>query len=123
MTSVRILIVAAGFAALAVPAAAHHGWSTYTGADVTVTGTVKELRFGQPHDRMTVVAEDGTEWDVWLAPPSRTRQSGFGPDVIEIGQTVTAFGDRRPDRAEIKTERLTVGDAVYDIYPDRLASR
>ena len=69
----RLALAAAAVASLTLGAAAlaHHGWSTYTIDDFTLEGTVTELRFGNPHDRLTVVAADGAEWDVWLSPPGR----------------------------------------------------
>jgi hypothetical protein len=116
---------ALGALTLAGAAAAHHGWSTYTIDDFVLEGEVTELRFGNPHDRLTVVA-DGAEWDVWLAPPGRHRD--FDVSKVNIGDTVIAYGNRLGDmsRNEMKTERLVVrteaGDTVYDLYPNRIAS-
>lgn len=123
LTAQSVILGAAAILALtAPPAAAHHGWSTYTLNDVEVTGTVKELRFGNPHDRLTLEV-DGEDWDIWLAPPSRNRQNGFTEEVIQVGDTVTIYGDRNPDRLEVKTEKLTVNGDEFLIYPERLASR
>jgi len=126
MASARILFLAAGTAAIglaaALPAAAHHGWSTYTIDDFTLTGTVKEIRLGNPHDRLVVEAE-GEDWDIWLSPPSRSRAAGFDEDAIKVGDTVVVNGDRRPDSVEVKTEKLTVNGVDYELYPERLASR
>jgi hypothetical protein len=117
------VLAAAGLASAAL---AHHGWSTYTIDDFTLEGEVKELRFGNPHDRLTVVAADGAEWDVWLSPPGR--HPDFDQTKVNVGDTVIAYGNRHMDmgRNEMKTERLTVrseaGEVVYDLYPNRLGS-
>jgi hypothetical protein len=69
---------------------------------------------------MTVDA-DGQRWNLLLSPPSRSRSAGFTADKVEVGDTITAFGHRRSsgDLFEMKTERLQVGDQLYDLYPDR----
>ena len=107
--------------ALGAPAAlAHHGWSGYLDDDFVLTGVVEAIDLGNPHGRLNVRA-DGQVWNVVLGPPSRNERAGISDGVIEIGQTVTAYGKRHrdPERLEMKTERIEVGDKVYDIYPDR----
>ncbi len=126
----RLALAAAAVAALTAataaltPVWAHHGWSTYTVDDFTLEGEVTELRFGNPHDRITVDV-DGVAWDVWLTPPGR--HNNFDESVVGIGDTVIAYGERHMDegRNEMKTARLTVRTAdgeetVYDLYPQRL---
>jgi hypothetical protein len=108
--------------ALGAPAAlAHHGWSGYLDDDFVLTGVVEEIDLGQPHGHMMVHA-DGGMWDVVLGPSARNLRAGISDGVIKVGDTVTAYGKRHrdPDRLEMKTERLTVGEKVYDIYPERL---
>jgi hypothetical protein len=115
----------AGFLALTLAplsagALAHHGWSWYGNEAFTLTAVVVEKDFGNPHDRMTVDA-DGQSWNLLLSPPSRSRSAGFTADKVEVGDTITAFGHRRSsgDLFEMKTERLQVGDQLYNLYPDR----
>jgi len=115
----------AGFLALTLAplsagALAHHGWSWYGNEAFKLTAVVVEKDFGNPHDRMTVDA-DGQSWNLLLSPPSRSRSAGFTADKVEVGDTITAFGHRRSsgDLFEMKTERLQVGDQLYDLYPDR----
>lgn len=101
-------------------AAAHHGWSWYGGEEFTLSGTVVEKHFGNPHDRLTV-ENDGQRWNLVLSPPGRTSRSGFGNDKIDVGDSVTAYGHRHRDDAtlEMKTERIRVGEALYELYPNR----
>jgi hypothetical protein len=125
-----LAFAAVGLAALAATtsARAHHGWSTYTVDDFTLEGTVTELRFGNPHDRLTVVDDDGAEWDVWLGPPGRNARASFNASKVDVGDIVVAYGNRLGDtsRNEMKTERITVikadGETTYDLYPERLES-
>jgi len=106
------------FSALAF---AHHGWSWYGDHDFTLSGTVVETHFGNPHDRLTIEA-DGKQWNLVLSPPGRSRRAKFDSDEVDVGDTITAFGHRHRDQQmfEMKTERLKVGESTYDLYPNRL---
>lgn len=133
-TPTLAVLAAAPLAAVAALAAspaalAHHGWSTYTIDDFSLEGEVTELRFGNPHDRMTVVAADGAEWDVWLGPPGRNSRANFNDAKVAVGDTIIAYGNRKGDMNinEMKTERITVirpdgSEMTYDLYPERLGS-
>lgn len=107
--------------AVAPAALSHHGWSWYGNEPFTLTAKVVETRFGNPHDQLTLESEDGQRWNVLLSPPSRSRRAGLTAEKVSVGATVTAFGHRRSegDNFEMKTERLQVGDTLYDLYPDR----
>ena len=113
----------AGVAALAAaPAArAHHGWSSYGEQAFSLTGTVESASLGNPHGMVKVRAADGV-WDVVLGPPSYQRRAGLTEEMLPAGAQVTAYGRRHldPNRREMKTERLRVGERNFDIYPDRL---
>jgi len=118
----KTVVFSLGFIAVTLSgtALAHHGWSTYTSSDFSLTGVVVETRFGNPHDRLTIEA-DGRQWNVVLSTPSRSRRAEFDFDDVKIGDTVTAYGKRHEDSAtfEMKTERLRVGEHLYNLYPNR----
>ncbi len=107
-------------ATLSGTALAHHGWSWYQGDEFSLTGVIVEEHFGNPHDRLTIEA-DGQQWNVVLSTPGRSRRAGFGDANVEVGDAVTAFGHRHADAAtfEMKTERLKVGEQLYNLYPNR----
>ena len=111
------VLALAGFAGSSF---AHHGWSWYGDEAFTLTATVIEKDFGNPHDRLTVLAE-GQEWNLLLSPPARSRRAGLEAEAIEVGDVITAFGHRRPDTDffEMKTERLQVRQTLYNLYPSR----
>ena len=81
---------------------------------------VGETRWGNPHDRFTLTVGDET-WDVWLGPPGRNKQAGFSTENVRTGDTITVFGHRHVDgaRFEMKTERIRIGDALINVYPER----
>ena len=101
-------------------AVAHHGWSWYTNGDFSLTGVIAEKHFGNPHDRLTIEAE-GQMWNIVLSTPSRSRRASFGNNNVSVGDEVTAFGHRHADGTtlEMKTERLKVGEILFDLYPNR----
>ncbi len=105
-----------------VPVSAHHGWGGYLDAEYEITGTVETpVSLAGPHASMTIRAADGHVWNVVMAPPPRSQQAGLKEGMIPVGAKVTAHGHRHRDnnRFEIKTERLTWGDKVFNVYPDR----
>ena len=106
---------------LASPVAAHHGWEDYQDAQFEITGTLETpISLAGPH-ATTQIRVDDEVWDVVFAPSPRTARAGLTEDVIPVGDTVTASGHRHLDPAtlEIKTERLTWNDTVFNVYPDR----
>jgi len=114
-------ICAAVGAFLSVPAIAHHGWGGYSDKEFEISGTVESpVSLAGPHASMKMKV-DGKIWDITLAPPARTERAGLKENTIPVGATVTAHGDRHqdPNRLEIKTERVTWNQKVFNVYPDR----
>jgi hypothetical protein len=104
------------------PVSAHHGWGGYLEAEFEISGTVEQsVSLAGPHATMTIKGTDGHLWNLVLAPPPRSQQAGLKDGMIPVGATVTAHGHRHRDnnRYEVKTERLTWGDKVFNVYPDR----
>ena len=106
--------------AISQPANAHHGWSMYQ-SGISLTGKVREVNFGNAHDEIVVVDEEGRAWAVLLAPPQRNRPMGFDESAIRVDDVVTLHGERhhKEDVFEIKTERIERdGEEIYR-YPGR----
>ena len=108
-------------AATTTSALAHHGWSWTVEEQSELTGTIEDIYIGNPHAVLMVAAEDGS-WTVELAPPSRTRAAGFDENTAQVGDEVTAMGNRSADLNEkrMKAVQLVVNGTTYDIYPDRI---
>ena len=105
-----------------LPVAAHHGWGGYLDAEFEVSGTVESpVSLAGPHATMKIRDARGNLWDVVLAPPARTEQGGLKNGMIPVGSQVALHGHRHrdPKRFEIKTERVTWNNWVYNVYPDR----
>lgn len=119
--TVRLGLLALGLGAPVVPASAHHGWTGYGAEEFSLSGTVQSANLGGPHGVVRVRDEGGRVWDVVLGPPRNQSRAGLTEGALPAGAAVTALGHRHldPNRLEMKTERLRVGETVFDIYPDR----
>lgn len=100
----------------ALPAAAHHGWGGYdSGQVLTLTGTVRQFAFDNPHAMLNLQA-DGKVWHVVLAPPGRMTARGLPTGSITPGQTVTVVGyPAKSDPAELRAERITAADKTVEL--------
>jgi hypothetical protein len=119
----RSLFIAASAIALSlsVPAFAHHGWGGNVDQVSDMTGTVvKGVSLAGPHATMRISAE-GHDWDITLAPPYRTQESGLKEGTIPVGATVIVRGNRNRDakRFEMKTIQVRWADKRFDVYPER----
>ena len=90
--------LAATLAALPIAAQAHHSFAAFFDPDksVTVTGTVTEFRFTNPHGMvaLTVKKADGKleEWRAETNAPVVLVRRGWTRDVIKPGDVVTVEG-------------------------------
>ena len=107
-------------AALSVPASAHHGWGGNASEESEVTGTLEMVSLAGPHATMKVRVGEQL-WDITLAPPARAQRAGLKESSIPIGSMVTVRGHRNKTagRFEMKSERVTWNDQVFDVYPNR----
>ena len=107
--------------ALAGPASAHHGWSEYQDEQSELTGTLETaVSLAGPHATAQIRVDDDV-WDLVFAPSTRTAAAGLTEDAIPVGDAVTASGHRHLDSAtlEMKVERLTWNETLFNVYPDR----
>ena len=109
-------IVLALVASLALPAAAHHGWSEYDSSRVlTLTGKILESGYEHPHGHVRLETP-GKTWLVVLAPPSRMENRGLPPADLKIGNTVTVVGyPNRDKQEEMRAERITASGKTVEL--------
>ena len=95
---------------------AHHGWSGYDEKNpLTLTGTVEESAWSNPHATIVLKTADAT-WKVVLAPVSRMETRGMNKEMIAKGATVKVVGYRHKEhKDELRAERITVGDKTYEL--------
>ena len=117
-------LISTGIAAalMATAALAHHGWSWAEADQIELTGTVKKVVIAPPHPTIDLTATDGVDWHIELGNPGNTARSGFSEQSAKPGDTIIVLGNRSqdPDEKRLKAVRVTVGDKVYDIYPERI---
>ena len=121
IVAIGSVILATVLFLLPISLSAHHGWGGYLTDEFEITGTVSTpVSLAGPHGTMKITV-NGQVWDVVLAPGGRTAQAGLKEGIIPVGATVTAHGHRHqdPKRLEIKTERLSWNNRVFNVYPDR----
>lgn len=106
----RIVLALLAAVAIALPAAAHHGWGSYDAENpMTIGGAIKTLKLENPHGEMTVEHE-GADWLITLAPLSRMNTRGATADIVKVGEAVTAYGyPKRDGTQEIRAEWIELG--------------
>ncbi|QUN25754.1 hypothetical protein KB879_16210 [Cupriavidus sp. KK10] len=122
MPSIRALFRPALFAAsaalalAAVPAIAHHGWSTYDETrPLTLTGKIVESHYENPHAHIRVDA-GGKRWLAVLAPVSRMEARGATADKVAVGREVTLVGYASKEKAdELRAERITMDGKTVEL--------
>jgi hypothetical protein len=106
---------------IALPLAAHHGWSNYGSEEFSITGAVETpVSLAGPHATMRIRA-DGQVWNIVLSAGNRVAAAGLKEGMIPLGAQVTAEGHRHRDAKvyEVKTERLKWNGRTFNVYPDR----
>jgi hypothetical protein len=84
-----------GVAAMAAPALAHHSFAMFD-ADktVTLTGTVKEFEWTNPHSWLRIMVADPTtgkqlQYALEMGAPQQQARVGWKPDSVKPGDKVT----------------------------------
>jgi hypothetical protein len=112
-----VTLVAALMLVIAVGSArAHHGWSEYDAAKrMTITGTITELHFGNPHVTI-VVKSDNELWNVMLAAPSRLNSRGCSKEMLAVGRDVTIEGlPHKIVEHELRAERIILDGKTIEL--------
>jgi len=117
----RPIAAALLFAAIpAAPIAAHHGWGWATDEEFELTGTVKQVRHGNPHGTMVLATRSG-DWTVEIGQPWRNAQAGLTRELLRPGRTLLVHGHRSANKSQrlLKAERIVIAGKSYNLYPDR----
>jgi hypothetical protein len=116
----RLSVPALAVTLTASPALAHHGWAGQNAEAFELSGTVHTaVTRGGPHATMQIKDKNGQIWDLTLSSPARVEEAGLKQGVVPVGAAVTIKGKRSsdPKRFEVKTERVTYGKQIFDVYP------
>ncbi|MGD8788561.1 MAG: DUF6152 family protein [Burkholderiales bacterium] len=101
-------------------AGAHHGWAWATNEEFEITGTIAEVRLGNPHGEVTLDV-NGAQWVVEVGQPWRNQRAGLSTELLSVGRLITVHGHRSARKSEllVKAERVIVEGKSYNLYPDR----
>jgi hypothetical protein len=115
-TRQSIIGVSAALAvATSVAAFAHHGWTGYETDARTVTGTIEQLSYSNPHGSIRLKAPDKT-WVVVLAPVNRMQNRGLTEAMLKVGSTVSVEGyQHKTDASEMRAERISVNGKTIEL--------
>lgn len=102
--------------AIAVPAVAHHGWSSYDNdKTIRVTAPLTKVTWGNPHGAAKVMWQ-GKRWDVILAPTARMEARGLSRAMLTTRRPVTLVGyPRRDGTAEMRIETVIAGGKSVEL--------
>ena len=116
MKSKLFAVLAAGVVLLLVsgPLLAHHGGAQYdTKHAVTVTGTVTEFMFTNPHVQIHFEVKDETgnvdKWVAETASPQRLYSIGWNAKTLKAGDKITVTGAQLKDGQKIVSIIKLVG--------------
>jgi hypothetical protein len=90
-----VSLIAISVAAFAAPAIAHHSFAMFDDTKtVTLSGTVKEFEWVNPHSWLRVMVNDDKTgkpalWALELSSPSRLVTMGMHADSVKPGDTVS----------------------------------
>jgi hypothetical protein len=90
----RLLNVLAAAIALAIPVLAHHSFTMFdTTKQITITGTVSEFQWTNPHSYIEIDVPDESgalkHWSIEMGSPSILQQSGWKFSSLKKGDKTT----------------------------------
>jgi len=112
-TSVILLVAIAIVLAVAPPARAHHATNQFDmDKTITLSGTVKEFQWTNPHTWIQVLVTNADaateEWSAEMAAPANLSRQGWKKDSLKPGDkvTVTLHPLKNGDKGGIVTSVL-----------------
>ena len=122
LTLAAALGVASGMLAVAMPASAHHSFAMFDFANtMTVTGTVKEFRWTNPHVVLLVTVapkagEPEQDWTMELTSPGNLTRMGWTRHSLSPGDRIelsfNPLRDGKHGGAFVKATRLDTGQVL-----------
>src|ERR1700746_661170 len=92
-----LLVLAVALFAFSAPVLAHHGASAYDNSTLTtLSGTITDFQFIQPHPLIFLDAKDAnvnvTKWDVEMTAPKARVHYGWNGHKRRAAQTIKVSG-------------------------------
>jgi DNA/RNA endonuclease YhcR with UshA esterase domain len=116
---IKSLNVLAGLILSSVPALPHHSFAAEYDANkpVTVTGTVTQVEWMNPHARFYINVKDDmgivTNWELELGSPNGLMRAGWTRNSLKKGDVVTVTGSLAKDGTKLVNARtVTLADGT-----------
>jgi len=118
-------LLIAGVMALSAPIAAHHGDAgRYDEAQFTITGTIAEIKYTNPHSLVVFDATDPTgkvtRWQAEMGSGNQLKMAGWTKDNPKVGDKITLVGRKVKNGAPYMnmTEKaqIVMADTGKEIY-------
>lgn len=109
----------------AIVAEAHHAWNEIdTTKTATLTGTVKSLKWENPHSSLVLKTVDGAahvDWTVMMSGLARMEGRGVHRETVAVGRqlTIVVSPARAGGEAEahvVRANRIRSDGAEYVLY-------
>lgn len=103
---------------------AHHSWPVDFSKEITVTGTVTEYNWGNPHVMIALDVRDAAgrleKWDVGGPSPTRMTGNGWDKDTLKPGDVITGTGYRFADGQRIlRLQKVVMPDGKVKLLYGR----
>lgn len=114
MKTILVSLLSLAAAGVAAPALAHHSVPQYFDVSKTVsmTGTVEQFKFQNPHSIMSIYVADGkggqTEWKAEASLAAWLIRNGWKPDMFKPGTKITIAGNPARDEKAKMVRLVTV---------------
>lgn len=115
------LVFAAASMLFALAAEAHHAWNEIdTTKTATLTGTVKSLKWENPHSSLVLETVEGStriEWTVLMSGLARMEGRGVHREAVAAGKQLTIVVSPARDEAHVvRANRIRGDGADYVLY-------
>jgi hypothetical protein len=119
--------IVVGVIICATPVKAHHSFAMFDqGRTITVTGTVKEFQWTNPHVLIWVEVNDARNpqpivWSIEATSPGILRRQGWNKDSVKPGDRVEVIGfplrDGNPGAGFVSLKILDTGEILGVKWP------
>ena len=113
-----VLMIAAAIGSR--PLLAHHGGAAYDQTKmVTLSGTVTELQFANPHVLVFFDVKSGegeaVHWSGWLTAPNKLARAGWTKRTLQSGDQITVAGNPQKNGGHVVQIRKLTGADGKDL--------